>query len=307
MKEFWWACRDGRHQEVEQIMEEVAPQQLLQLLKRENFWKDGRGRSGLDWCLRNLEDFDEICMKTIVKHVTTTKDVKVITIVFPYAASVTFTDLVSEILQIVPITRELLEAKTNETKQTALEFCVVNNNLEPIRTIAEHIMENESDPASLSIVFPYTGYITSTNITCTILDKFQEQCDTLLKSLDFNGRTVLHAACNSGNKEVVIAVLPMLQKCSILRDELTMMDKTGRTPLCLAKAEQKQQYNIYFRICEVVESYEAYEARQETATAVLEWIQNHDPEIMDEVKKRLVLLNAELPVTQISRHLENNP
>ncbi len=267
-------------EKVKEILDQVKPEQLLELLLWEDRWHH---MTGLDWCLIHK---DEECIRTVVKHVLDTKYVETLTVVFPYAASVKSTGLVSEILKIVPNTRELLKAKTNKRKQTALEFCAVNNHLECIRTIAEHIMKKESDPASLSIVFPYTGFITSTNITRRILDKFQEQCDTLLKSLDFKDGTVLHAACHSGNKEAVEALLPELKNKDILKTELLKHDKRGRTPLCLAETEQKQQWNKYKKKWEVVESDEEYEKRQETATAMLEWIETNAHDILEEVKTR---------------------
>ena len=66
-------------------------------------------------------------------------------------------------------------------------------------------------------------------------------------------------------------------------------DKMGRTPLCQAQAEQKQQWNEekhgYMKGgWEVVESDKAFQDRQDTAKAMLEWIQKNDPDILDEVK-----------------------
>ncbi len=281
-KQVWRADTE----KVKVILAQVKPEQLLQLL----LWKDKYGDTGQDVCLITK---DEECIRTVVKHVLDTQDVKtltaVLTVVFPYAGFVKSTDLVSGILQIVPNTRELLKAKTNESKQTALELCVVNNNVEHIRTIAEHIMEN--DPALLSIVFPYTGYITSTNITRRILDNFRDQSETLLKSLDFKGMSCLHVACDSGNKEAVIALLPELKNKCILKKELLRPDKTGRMPLCLAQAEQKQQWTDRYDGWEVVESDRAFQGRQDTATAMRGWIKQHAPDILDEVKKWLVLLS----------------
>ena len=233
-------------EKVKGMLAQVKPEQLLELL----LWEHPKyGRTGLDMCLQHK---DEEGITTVVKHALDTKYVETLTVVFPYAACVKSTDLVSEILQIVPITRELVKANTNESKQTALELCVVNNNVEHIRTIAEHIMENESDPVLLSIVFPYTGYITSTNITRRILDTFQEQCNTLLKSLDFKGRTVVRVAWDSGNKAAVEALLRKLIEYDMLK-ELLRYDNEGRTP--------------------------------DTVEAILQWIQKNNPDIWREVKK----------------------
>ncbi len=317
-KEFYWACagkpvrdaegkvvrRPADTEEVIAILDQVKPQQLLELLMWEN---PGWGsRTGLDLC---LERKYEECISTIVKHVLDTKYVETLTSVFPYAAFVKSTDLVSGILQIVPITRELLKAQTNYTKQTVLDLCVVNNNVEGIRTITEHIIKRESDPDFmdlLSTVFPYTASVKSTNLVSGILQivpntrkLLQAQTndtkqtvlhvacgsgnnkavEALLSKLeeyiiskdelsrcDNTGRTVLHAACSSGNKAAVELLLPQLKTYHILQEELLRYDETGMTPLCLARAKKQN----------------------DTEEAMLQWIKENmkeDPDILEEVKK----------------------
>ncbi len=233
-QEFWDACygeevgdaegklvRRADTEKVKEILDQVKPEQLLELL----LWENKYGWTGLDVC---LECKYEECITTIVTHVMTTRDVKALTVVFPYAASVKSTDLVSRILQIVPNTRELLEAQTHDTKQT-----------------------------------------------------------------------VLHVACDSGNKVAVELLLPQLQTYGILQEELFRSDNEGRTPLCLAQAEKKRKWDLWMNGgmggWEVVESDESHRDRTDTATAMLEWIKENmkqdpnilkqDPDLLEEVIK----------------------
>ena len=70
-----------------------------------------------------------------------------------------------------------------------------------------------------------------------------------------------------------------LKHYKILKEELLRPDNTGRTPLCLAQADKKRDKWGY-----VVESDESYKSRADTAKAILEWIQQNDPDILEEVK-----------------------
>ncbi len=110
--------------------------------------------------------------------------------------------------------------------------------------------------------------------------------------LDNEGRTALHRRCDEGKKGAVLKLLPSLQNNGILKEELLRPDKMGRTPLCLAQAEQKRKWNNTLDFgCggwEIVESDEKYKFRAATAKAMLEWTKQHAPNILEEVKKWLV-------------------
>ncbi len=97
-----------------------------------------------------------------------------------------------------------------------------------------------------------------------------------LQRVDDEGRSALHRACDEGNKEEVLTLLPQLKKYKILKEELLRLDKTGRTPLGLAQAPQHDESSD--------ESDELFQAQADTIKAMLEWIQQNDPDILDEVK-----------------------
>ncbi len=99
-----------------------------------------------------------------------------------------------------------------------------------------------------------------------------------LLSVDNKGRTCLHRACYSGDKEEVLKVLAQIQAGGALKAELLRQDKSGRTPLCLAQADQEQ---LWWGD----ESDESYQARAATATATLTWIETNANYMVDEVKR----------------------
>ena len=108
-----------------------------------------------------------------------------------------------------------------------------------------------------------------------------------LQRVDVKGKSALHRACGEGNKEEVLTLLHKLKEYKILKEELLRHDKTGRTPLCLARAEKKQEWNDNMLNWEV-ESHDSFKSRADTATAMLEWIQKNNRDILEQVKKRLV-------------------
>ncbi len=124
-------------------------------------------------------------------------------------------------------------------------------------------------------------------------------CDILkdeLCKVDAWGRTLLHHACDSGHKDAALAILSALQQYKMLEVELLRFDPFGRTALCLAQAERKQteefEYNEgidYFDSIWVDEPDESYCNRQETAKAMIEWIEKnayaHEVDL-DEIKAR---------------------
>ena len=169
-----------------------------------------------------------------------------------------------------------------------------------IHTIAKHLIDILPDPDWISIVFPYTGcLVTSTSLTQSIMERFPEQCSKILQSVDSVDRTALHIACDSGNKQAVITLLSALQQCDILKTETLRRDKSGRTALSMARAEQKREWYVdkrwnskkeRFEVLhadwKLVECNESYQARQETACAMLAWIQHIAPDKVDEIHRR---------------------
>ncbi len=99
-------------------------------------------------------------------------------------------------------------------------------------------------------------------------------------------KTALHTACDSGKKVEVLRLLEEIQQNGSLENELLSRDDTGRTALCLAQAEKHRDWNERTEKWEDMETDAEYEARQETATAMLEWIQSNASDVLDEVKKR---------------------
>ncbi len=99
-----------------------------------------------------------------------------------------------------------------------------------------------------------------------------------LLSMDGEGRTCLHTACDSGDKEGVLKLLGQIQEAGTLEAELFRHDKAGRTPLCLVQAEKKGDWDDFEEVWENVESDNSYQARTDTAKAMLEWIRNNAPE-----------------------------
>ena len=99
-----------------------------------------------------------------------------------------------------------------------------------------------------------------------------------LLSVDGEGRTCLHSTCDSGDKEGVLKLLTQIQDIGTLEAELFRRDKAGRTPLCLAQAEKKRNWDKLEEVWEDVESPESYQTRIDTAKAMLEWIRNNAPE-----------------------------
>ncbi len=267
-------------EKVKEIMSELTPGQLHKLLQ----WELG-GMTALDWCLHNE---DEECLVTIAEHAITaemTKETRCF--LFPYLAMIKSTNLISDILTNVQDGyRELLEAKTYRTKQTVLELCLENERIKHIVTIAEHMISNTIDPDPFSVLFPYTAYVTATNISARLLDSFPDQCKEWIQILDKESRSVLQIACDVGNQEVVLTLLDKMKHHGILKEELLRCDKTGRTALCLAQAERKQKWNKSNNEWEDAESDELYESRLATAKEMIAWIQNNSPDMVQEVQNR---------------------
>ncbi len=95
----------------------------------------------------------------------------------------------------------------------------------------------------------------------------------LSENVDSEGRSVLHRACNLGKKEEVLRLLSQMQECGIIEEELFRRDKSGKTALCLAQAELREEWNLWESRTDS-ESEESYKARADTAIAFLEWLQN---------------------------------
>ncbi len=103
-------------EKVKHILGEVQPEQLLELLQWEGKHRDGGMRAALDCCVENR---DEDCVLTIVEHAITTRDVSLLTAVFPYVAIVKDTNLISKILKTVPeASTELLQSLLHKSRQT---------------------------------------------------------------------------------------------------------------------------------------------------------------------------------------------
>ena len=88
-------------EKVKQILSEVKPEQLQELLMyREKSDWDGVTRTPLDWCLDNE---DEECVLTVTEHlIEKLADLHLLAIVFPYTPSVKSKDLSQIILEKFP-------------------------------------------------------------------------------------------------------------------------------------------------------------------------------------------------------------
>ncbi len=112
-----------------------------------------------------------------------------------------------------------------------------------------------------------------------------------MQKADEEGRTALHTACDSGEKEKVLNLLSEMKDCGILEEELMRCDKSGRRPLGLALAERKRKWkwdrkNEEWK-WEHAESDGTYESRQDMGEEMLEWIKERiAPDKTFEIRKR---------------------
>ena len=138
-----------------------------------------------------------------------------------------------------------------EAGWTALDWCLVNKDEESIRTIVQHVITT-NDATLLTVVFPYAGFVKSTNLTSHILNTMQS--NTLLSKgrelelyVDYSSellqactqskkQTALHVACERGCSDVSSTLLASLQACGeeTLKEQLLKPDDYSRTPLHLA-------------------------------------------------------------------------
>ncbi len=192
-------CEDEEVQDVKQILPEVNPEQLLELLS----WKDKRDWTALDWCLKNK---DAECIRTIIDHVIMTKDhiintsahFEIINLVFPYSVMAS-SKLAEKMLEEYPDkTTELLKAFTQYGKYTALHVACSPGHTKIAKTLV-HLLQT-CDP---------------------------EAIEKVLLAQDEKGETALHEACAAGHTEIVKDILHTLQQCEleILQNALLMQDR----------------------------------------------------------------------------------
>ena len=138
-RDFNQACEDQVTQKVKDILQDVKPQQIPQLL----MWKNQYDRTGLDCCLRNN---DEESIRFITEHVLNTKDqfndnsahFTVLNFIFPYTAIVISVDLSQKILREYPEkSNQLLQAFTRCDKYTALHVACIWDNLHIVKSLLD--------------------------------------------------------------------------------------------------------------------------------------------------------------------------
>ena len=123
-------------------------------------------------------------------------------------------------------------------------------------------------------------------IECNAPEKATPLMRVILQRQDSKGRTVLHKACDSGNKDKVLSLLSEMKQYDMLKEGLFAHDNSGRTALCLARADRKKKWNRKIRDWEVIEPTDLYLDRVGTAQAMLQWIEDNARDILDEINIR---------------------
>ncbi len=139
---------------------------------------------------------------------------------------------------------ELILWKGTYWGRTALECCLGKNNEESILSIIEHVIANEPEFDLISATFPYSGCVTSTNLsydiwgafhedsvtlTEAILQKYPDQTSKLLQAqTNLIKKTILHVTCEHGTTGMVKTVL---QSSGDKTTALLMQDGSNMIPL----------------------------------------------------------------------------
>ncbi len=188
---------------------EMIPDDVLKLLHATTV---NTGQTAHDLCLEKGNG-EYIC--SITEYIIENSS-DLIFQVFPYTGCVKSTNLAQKILEMMSgEIDKLLNTKTVSSELTALDLFLKEENAEYICNIVEHIIENSSDPDLLSIVFPYSAIVTSTNLVQKLLDTCPNHTNKLLQAVTNKDKmNVLHVGCRYGNSTV-----PGIIKQSLVKED----------------------------------------------------------------------------------------
>ena len=186
------------------------------------------GQTALDLCLEQGNG-EYIC--SITEYIIENSS-DLIFQVFPYTGCVKSTNLAQKILEMMSGDLDkLLNAKTVSCELTTLDLFLKEENTEYICNIAEHIIEKSSDPDLLSIVFPYSAIVTSTNLLEKLLDTCPHHTNKLLQAVTNKDKmNVLHVGCRYGNSTVPGIIKQSLVKKDTMYENDSGKNMDNRTP-----------------------------------------------------------------------------